>query len=116
MAIPYLTAATLPYGSRVLTISAVGYIANSFSPSQSLQVIERQDSLGAPNGAIGIRAPRTGSASLQLASTSTTSPTVGDEFTASVGGSTVTFFLTEVGLPESQNGFKTVEVSFREAI
>jgi len=116
MAIPYLTAATLPYGSRVVTIGAVGYIANSFSPSQSLQVIERQNELGAPNGAVGIRVARTGSTSLQLASTSTTAPAVGDEFSATVAGSAITFFLTEVGLPESQNGFKTVEVSFREAI
>lgn len=116
MAIPYLTTATLPYGSRVVTISAVGYIANSFSTSSSLQVIDRQDTLGAPNGAIGIRQPITGSANLQLASTSTGIPDPGDEFSATIDSVAITFFVTERGLPESQNGFKMVDISFREAI
>jgi len=112
MAIPYLTTATLPYGSRVLTLSAVGYIANSFSTSTGLQVIDRQDDLGAPNGAIGIRQPITGSASLQLATTSTSYPAAGDQFTAN----SVTFFITEVSKPESQNGFKMVDITFRESV
>lgn len=116
MAIPYLTTATLPYGSRVVTITAVGYIANSFSTSSSLQVIDRQTELGAPNGAIGIRTPITGSASLQLATTSTGIPDPGDEFSASIDGSSVSFFITERGLPESQNGFKMVDISFRESV
>lgn len=116
MAIPYLTTATLPYGTRVVTISAVGYIANSFTTSQSLNVIERQDTLGAPNGAIGIRQPITGSTSLQLATTSTAIPDAGDEFSATIDSVAITFFITERGLPEEQAGFKTVEVSFRESI
>jgi hypothetical protein len=116
MAIPYLTTATLPYGSRVVTVSAVGYIANSFSTSESLQIIERKDTLGAPNGAIGIRQPITGSATLQLATASTAIPQSGDEFGASVTGTSITFFITERSLPEDQAGFKTVTVSFREKI
>jgi len=116
MAIPYLTAATLPYGSRVVTISAAGYIANSFSTSNSLQVIDRQTELGAPNGAVGIRTPITGSASLQLATTSTAIPDPGDEFSATIDSVAITFFITERGLPESANGFKTVDISFRESV
>ena len=116
MAIPYLTTATLPYGSRVLTISAASYIANSFSTSNALQVIDRQDELGAPNGAVGIRQPITGSASLQLATTSTAIPDPGDQFTLAVDAVAVTFFITERSMPESQNGFKTVDISFRESV
>jgi len=116
MAIPYLTTATLPYGSRVLTLSAVGYIANSFSTSSSLQVIDRQDELGAPNGAVGIRQPITGSASLQLATSSTAIPDPGDSFTLAVDSVAVTFFITERSMPESQNGFKMVDISFRESV
>lgn len=112
MAIPYLTAATLPYGSRVLTISSVGYIANNFSTSQSLNVIERQNELGAPNGAIGIQTARTGTAQLQLATTTTTAPSAGDEFSAN----SVTYFLTEVSKPEEAQGFKVVDISFRESV
>lgn len=116
MAIPYLTTASLPYGTRVVTIAAVGYIANSFSTSSSLNVIERQDTLGAPNGAIGIRQAITGSTSLQLALSSTVIPDPGDEFSATIDGSAITFFITERSLPEEQAGFKTVDISFRESI
>ena len=112
MAIPYLTTATLPYGSRALALGGVTYIANSFSTSTGLQVIDRQDELGAPNGAVGIRQPITGSASLQLATTSTTYPAAGDQL---VTGS-VTYFITEVSKPESQNGFKMVDITFRESV
>jgi len=112
MAIPYLTSTALPYGSRVVTIGAVGYIANNFSVSQSLNVIERQDSLGAPNGAVGIQQARTGSAQLQLASSSTTVPDVGTNFSAD----SVSYFTTEVSKPEEQQGFKVIDVSFREVV
>ena len=112
MAIPYTTTASLPYGSRVLTIDSVGYIANNFSTSQSLNVIERTTELGAPNGAVGIQQARTGSAQLQLATSSTTIPDVGDEFVAN----SVTFFLTEVSRPEEAQGFKVIDISFRESI
>lgn len=116
MPIPYLSAASLPYGTRVVTFGTTGYIANSFTTSQSLNVIERQDTLGAPNGAIGIRQPITGSASLQLASTSTAIPDAGDEFSATIDSTAITFFVTERSLPEEQAGFKTVDISFREAV
>jgi hypothetical protein len=112
MSIPYTTTASLPYGSRVVTIGAVGYIANNFSTSQSLNVIERTDSLGAPNGAVGIQQARTGSAQLQLATSTTTAPAAGDEFAAN----SVTFFLTEVSRAEEAQGFKVVDISFRESV
>ena len=111
MAIPYLNSPTLPYGSRVLSIGAT-YIANSFSTSQSLNVIERTTELGAPNGVVGIQVARTGSAQLQLATSSTAVPSAGTEFTADG----VTFFITEVGRPEEAAGFKAVDISFRESV
>lgn len=116
MPVPYLTAATLPYGSRVITVGAAGYIANSFSVSESLNVIERTTELGAPNGAVGISQARTGSAQLQLATTSTAYPGRGDEFSTTVKGSAVSFFITEAGFPEEAQGFKVVDISFRESV
>lgn len=116
MAIPYLTTANLPYGSRVLTINAIGYIAQNFSVNQGLNVIERMDQIGAPNGAVGIQTARTGSAQLQIALSSTTFPTAGLEFGTSIDGATVTFFLTSVGRPEEAQSFKVADISFRESV
>lgn len=112
MAIPYVTTATLPYGSRTVSIDSVVYIANNFSTSQSLNVIERTTELGAPNGAVGIQTARTGSAQLQLATVSTAIPEAGDSFSAD----SVTYFLTEVSKPEEAQGFKVVDISFRESV
>jgi len=112
MPIPYTTTASLPYGSRVVTVDSVGYIANNFSTSHSLNVIERTTELGAPNGAVGIQQARTGSAQLQLATSTTTAPDVGDTFSAD----SVTYFLTEVSRAEEAQGFKVVDISFRESV
>lgn len=112
MPIPYTTTATLPYGSRIVTVGSVGYIANNFSVSQSLNVIERQNELGAPNGAVGIQTARTGSAQLQLATSSTTACAAGDVLTVDSVG----YFITEVSKPEEQQGFKVLDISFRESV
>jgi hypothetical protein len=112
MAIPYTTTASLPYGARTVLIDSTTYIANNFSTSQSLNVIERTTELGAPNGAVGIQQARTGSAQLQLATSSTTAPDVGDTFLAN----SVTYFVTEVSQPEEAQGFKVVDISFRESV
>lgn len=112
MAIPYTTTASLPYGSRVITIGGLAYVAQNFSTDQSLNVIERTDELGAPNGAVGIQTARTGSAQLQLATSAITVPSAGDEFSAK----SITWFLTQVGEPEEASSFKVVDVSFRESV
>jgi len=112
MAIPYTTTANLPYGARTVLIDSTTYIANNFSTSQSLNVIERTTELGAPNGAVGIQQARTGSAQLQLATSSTTYPDAGDSFFTD----SVTYFLTEVSRPEEAQGFKVVDISFRESV
>jgi len=113
MPIPYSTSSNLPYGSRVVTINSLGFIANNFSTTSTLNVIERQDSLGAPNGAVGIRQANTGSAQLQAAViTYLGTFTVGDVLTVDSTG----YFITEISRPEEQQGFKVLDISFREAV
>jgi hypothetical protein len=108
----YETSNTLPWGSRVLTIATVTFIAENFEVTSPTNVIERMDEVGNPNGAVAIDKARTGTATLQLASESTVVPARGAEFTAD----TVTYFLTEVSAPEAQEEFKTVRISFRQKI
>jgi hypothetical protein len=116
MALPYSTSANLPWGTRVLTINAVSYIANSFNPRDPSTVVRRRTELGAPNGAFMTAEAGAGTANLQLATSSTALPARGDEFTTTWRGTSVTFFITEVGAPEEQQGFKTVDISFEEKV
>ena len=116
MPIPYTSITTLPYGSRVVTIASVGYIANNFNTSSGLTLLERQNELGAPNGVVGIAQAATGNAKLQLATSAVAIPDAGDEFSATIDSTAITFFITERSLPEEQAGFKTVDISFRQSI
>jgi hypothetical protein len=108
----YKTAATLPFGSRVLTIATVSYVAQTFRTRSGSSVVERQTEDGEPNGAVGVPEADDGSATLQLATATTAIPARFAEFTED----TITYFITEVGKPEEQRGFKTVEISFRQKI
>ena len=116
MSLPYETAAALPWGSRVLTIATVEYVAENVTFDASSFVFERQSALGAPNGAVAVAEAITGSATLQLATDTTAIPARGAEFTETVHGSSRTFFLTQVGQPEASRAFKTVAIQFREKV
>lgn len=116
MALPYLSTATLPYGSRVITVSSVGYIAENFEVQESTNEINRQTEIGAPNGFILIREPKTGTATLQLASTSTTYVSSGDSFNATSRGTSITWVVTQASDPEAARDMKKQNISFRELV
>lgn len=109
---PVLSAVNLPFGSRVLSIDAVNYIAENFRYSQPSVTAERMTEVGAPNGFALNKAARTGTTQLQKALTTTAIPQVGHEFSAD----SITWVITDVGQEESQNGFTVIPVSFREKI
>jgi hypothetical protein len=116
LSLPYSTSANLPYGSRVLTINSIAYIANNFRVSQAGKLLERMTELGAPNGAVLIDTPYTGSAELQLANTSIAFPNVSLTFSARVDSenANLNFFITEVGVPETSDQWKNCDITFRE--
>lgn len=123
MALPYSTSATLPWGSFVLTTTTgnangTSYIAEDFEVTESSQLTERPTHLGAPNGAFLVESARTGRGTLQLASTATVAPDNGDEFIRILRPNTanVTFFFTEVSLPQRVRDFHMVNVTFRQKI
>ena len=116
MSLPYSTSANLPYGSRVLTINGVSYIANNFRVQKAGRLLERFDHLAAPSGAVLLDAPYTGT-ELQVANTLVAFPNVSMTFNCRVEqeNANVNFFITEAGVPESFDQFKNCDVTFREA-
>jgi hypothetical protein len=108
---PVKTSVGLPFGSEILSIDSVNYIAENLRVTQPSITAERQDENGGPNGFALNKAARTGTATLQLANANTAIPVVGHNFTRE----TIVYLLTEVGTDQSQNGMKTVPVSFRES-
>lgn len=117
MSLPYTTSAGLPWGTRILTISGTSYVCNSFNVEQNGQLIERNDHIGAPNGAVLLRRAFTGTAELQLASNTTAYPNASMEFSAYVpqANANLNFFIMPpVGAPEQQDQFKVCSITFRE--
>lgn len=98
--------------SRAITISAVVYIAKNFRFNTTSNEILRLDQNGTPNGRKLTLGPTEGSATLQLATTSTALPAIFTSFTESEG----TFYLSEVGEEQESAGETFVSVTFKKAI
>jgi hypothetical protein len=105
---------TIPYGSRVLTINTVTYIANNIRISRPTKVIRRTNELDEPTGSVGIKDFVTGSAELQLATSSTAEPPQGQTFAvtfdATIGSET--FLIKDVDRPEEKGSDKKVNITF----
>lgn len=113
---PLINDGTVQQGSRVLSIDSVSYIAENIEVTRPTQIVERRSELGAPNGQAQIDDFVTGTATLQLATGATVIPENGDTFATTfvtaIGSET--FFLSEVGQPETQGEAKKVNISFRK--
>lgn len=114
---------TIPYGSMTLTIGSsaggsggVVYIADNVSISRTAKTIERTNELDEPSGQVSYKGFTTGSATLQLATTSTVPPQQGYEFTKqfdAVNGSEV-WYVDTIETPFQKDGETKVNITFRK--
>lgn len=77
-----------PFGSQVVTISTVNYVAEKIGYNEPATVVERRDESGAPAAQVVVNGFGSGSAELQFATTATVIPTVGSTFTLTRQGAT----------------------------
>lgn len=98
--------------SRDVTINGVIYTATDWKWDGGSTKIVRRDKNSKPSGRKLIVDENTGSATLQLATTSTVLPPERVPFTTTEG----TFYLDKVGRSETNNGETTVPVTFCKAI
>ena len=92
-----------------LTINAVTYIAEEISITSGTTVVEIKDPNGVPIGQTLIPENLTGTARLQLATSSTARPARGLTFTLEGA----TWYLTEVGASKTQGAYQAVPITFR---
>ena len=108
---------SIPYGSRVLTINSVTYVADNLVITRPRKMIERTNQVDVPSGQVSVPGFVSGTATLQL-STDGAVPLADDTFTdtfvASIGAEV--FFLTDVGQPENKDAERKVDITFRKAI
>ena len=99
---------SIPYGSEVLTINSVTYIAENVSFDNPSVVQQRRNEVNEPTGSFGVQDFVTGSATLQKAATGTSVPTPGLTFTRS----SVVFILTKVGEVLAQGDAMKFNIEF----
>jgi hypothetical protein len=93
----------------VLTINSVSYVADNIEMTRTTSVIERTNELNEASGWVASTGFVTGSATLQLASSATAVPTLGQTFTLN----TLTMVILEVGVPQAKDAEEKVTISFR---
>lgn len=107
---------TVQYGSRVLTINAVAYVADNINVNRPGKTIERTNELDEPSGQVSYSGFVTGSATIQLATSATAIPVQGltfsTTFVTSIGSET--FYIESVDQPEEKAGEKKVNINFRK--
>lgn len=100
---------SIPYGSEVLTINSVTYIAENVSFDNPSVVQQRRNEVNEPTGSFGVQDFVTGSATLQKAATGTVVPTPGLTFTRD----SVVYILTKVGEVLAQGDAMKFNIEFQ---
>lgn len=111
--LPYSSTATQAFGGKVLTINSVSYVARNWKPEKSTREIRRNDENG-DESVFMLRAEPTSQSglTLQLATSSTATPAMGQEFTVD----SLTYVITAVGKAEPQGEFHTVDISYKAKV
>lgn len=124
---------TVQYGSMVLAIgtltagspptlgTTVNYVADNLEISRPGKTIERTNEIDEPSGQVSYLGFVTGSATVQLATSSTLAPQFGRGFTLSVfdtdnsGAVDAEFFyIDSVSTPYEKGGERKVNITFRK--
>ena len=109
---------TLPSGSRVLTIGAVSYIADDFTVNEPTKFLDGRDEHDEPTGGVLLADFMKGSATLQLAASTTVNPALGAIFSAKINANdsvAANWMITEVSKPENRGSLQKVTISFQKA-
>ena len=103
---------SVQHGSRSITINVTSYVTDDFSFETTSNQILRSDENGNPSGRVTVLGETTGTATLQLASGSTTIPVHGEQFTETDDSVAHIYTVTNVGKSETNQGETKVPISF----
>ena len=98
----------LPISTPTLTIGGITYFAEQFDIRQPSGMYVRRNADNEPAGSFGWKEAATGTATLQLATSSTAIPAVGATFV----NNTITYIITEVGAPQVLGQEHKITISF----
>ena len=106
------------FGSQVLSINAVNYVADDITVEDGTTIIERTSEVGEVNGQVFLDTVISGSATLQLETTSTVLPPKYATFVLDQagGGGNLNCIVATVGQQFTKDGETKVPITFREQV
>lgn len=113
---------TFPSGAPTVTINAVALKANSFTVNKSTNTVNITDNANDPSGALSFKQPRSGTAEVQFASSTTVEPTTAAQnsttgvFIANIDGANVNCFITAVSITKPKDAPWTASLTWQEKI
>lgn len=114
---PVVNNGSVAYGSYVITVSGVGYVAENVNPSISSTVLERFNELNEPSGQVLIPTFETATMTLQRVVSTTALPAIGS---TAVGATASliqgTWYVSEASGAFEQGSIQKVNVTVRKAV
>lgn len=114
---PVVNNGSVAYGSYLVTVSGIGYVAENVNPSISSTVLERFNQVNEPSGQVLIPTFETATMTLQRPSASTVLPAVGATVAAGAGsGIAGSWFVSEASGAFEQGSIQKVNVTVRKGV
>lgn len=102
---------SIPYGSVVLNVNSVNYVAENVTITRPIKQIKRMNEAGEPTGSVGVADFVEGSATLQSATTNTAEPSGGFTYNF-IGGTAENFKIVESSKAFAQGDAVKFNVKF----
>ncbi len=106
----------IPFGSQVITINAVDYVAEEIEFEEKSTAIYRRDEQNIPNGGVYISDLIKGKMTLQLETNSTAIPENQSTATLDFRGDPKLFVITNVSQPQKQDEIHKIKVEITEVL
>jgi len=106
---------SLQFGTQIVTIGAVGFVAEDIDYEQGTKPLVRTNQYGVPQAEVLIDEIGTGSCTLQLPAADTTPPAIGGAFTLiDLGGGSLSMKVSKVGRMSKVDDLKKLKIEFRD--
>ena|SRR5579864_1785555 len=116
MPAPAYNDGNIPYGSVKITVGGTLMVAEEVDFEDTVHTVDRRNEVGIPNGAVYIPQKVTGKLVLQLPSSATAVPNVGDIGSFTYRGVPKNFIFTRIGQPLRQLDILKLQVEFAEKL
>jgi hypothetical protein len=106
----------IPFGSQVVSINSVDYVAEEIEFEEKSTAIYRRNEVNVPNGGVYIKDLVKGKMTLQLASNDTAIPEGQTVVTMSFRGADTDFVITNVSAPQKQDEIHKLKMEITEIL